>query len=155
MDGLSPFMVFDRVPTSQSNSWLLPALYAALAILALTVLLWPIRALVRRRYGATLDLSRARLVAFRASRIAAGAILAVLVGWVLVISAVSGDIDNLTAKIDGWLCGFAVMIWNAWLAWRAPASWQARTWSLLLVFAAAIPLWIAIVFGLLAFTVKF
>ncbi|WP_066803127.1 serine hydrolase domain-containing protein [Sphingomonas asaccharolytica] len=167
IDGLSPFMVFDRVPASQSNAWLLPALYAALAILALTVLLWPIRALVRRRYGATLDLSRARLTAFRASRIAAGAILAVLVGWMLVISAVSGDIDNLTAKIDGWLRllqvaglfafvgGFAVMIWNAWLAWRAPASWQARTWSLLLVFAAAIPLWTAIVFGLLAFTVIF
>lgn len=167
MDGLSPFMVFDRVPASQSNAWLLPALYAALAILALTVLLWPIRAVVRRRYGASLDLSRARLTAFRASRIAAGAILAVLLGWVLVISAVSGNIDNLTAKIDVWLWllqvaglfafvgGLAIMIWNAWLAWRAPASWQARAWSLLLVFAAAIPLWIAIVFGLLAFTVAF
>lgn len=167
IDGLSPFMVFDRVPASQSNTWLLPALYAALAILALTVLLWPIRAIVRRRYGATLDLPRARLVAFRASRIAAGAFLAVLFGWMLLISAVSGDIDNLTAKIDGWLWllqvaglfafvgGLAVMIWNAWLAWRAPASWQARTWSLSLVFAAAIPLWTAIVFGLLAFTVIF
>ena len=167
IDGLSPFMVFDRVPGSQSNTWLLPALYAALAILVLTVLLWPIRAIVRRRYGAALGLSPARLAAFRASRVTAGAIIAVLLGWAILISAVSADIDYLTAKIDGWLWllqvaglfafvgGLAVMIWNAWLAWRSPASWQARVWSLLLVFAAAIPLWIAIAFGLLAFTVKF
>ena len=167
LDGLSPYMVFIRVPWTQSNTWLLPALYAALAILMLTLLLWPVRAIVRRRFGAALELSDTRLKVFRASRIAAGAILAVLLGWMVVISVMSSDIDNLTAKMDAWLWllqvaglfafvgGLAIMLWNAWLAWRTPGPWSARIWSLLLVFAAAIVLWIAIVFDLLAFTVKF
>ncbi|MGY4395422.1 CubicO group peptidase (beta-lactamase class C family) [Sphingomonas sp. UYAg733] len=167
MDGLAPFMVFVRVPWTQSNVWLLPALYAALVILALTFLLWPVRAIVRRRYGAALALPGGRLAAYRASRIAAGTILAVLIGWMALIAVMSADIDNLTAKMDVWLWllqaaglfafvgGLAIMLWNAWLVLRAPASWQARTWALLLVLAAAIPLWVALEFGLLSFTVKF
>lgn len=167
IDGLAPYMVFERVPWTMSNTWLLPALYLALVILLSTVVLWPVRAVVRRRYGAALALSPARLTAFRASRIAAGAIIAVLVGWVAVVTVASANIDYLTSRIDlalwflqivgllAFVGGLLVMLWNAWLAWRTPGSWQARIWGTLLVFAAAVPLWIALFFGLLSFTVKF
>src|SRR6202789_1611532 len=48
IDLLSPFMVFERAPWYQDGAWLLPLLYASLGALALTALLWPVRALVRR-----------------------------------------------------------------------------------------------------------
>ena len=43
IDGLSPFMVFDRTPWYQDSAWLLPLLCASLAALALTAITWPDR----------------------------------------------------------------------------------------------------------------
>ncbi len=56
IDGISPFMVFDRVPGSENGAWLLPAFYCAMGALLLTAVFWPITAIVRRRFGATLAL---------------------------------------------------------------------------------------------------
>ena len=56
IDGISPFMVFDRVPASENGAWLLPGLYCALGALLLTAMFWPITAIVRRRFGAGLAL---------------------------------------------------------------------------------------------------
>ncbi|MGY8712071.1 hypothetical protein RAD16_40650, partial [Bradyrhizobium sp. 18BD] len=52
IDGISPFMVFDRAPASQSSTWILPLLYASVGILLLTFLHWPVSALIRRNYKA-------------------------------------------------------------------------------------------------------
>ena len=55
-DELSAFMVFERVPWYRDSAWLLPMTCAGLAALLLTGVMWPIAAIVRRRYGATLPL---------------------------------------------------------------------------------------------------
>ncbi len=167
IDGISPFMVFDRVPISKSSVWLLPALYVSLAVLALTFVLWPVTALVRRRYGAALAVEGRDRLAYRGVRAAAALILAVLIGWAVLISVMSSDIDNFTSAVDPWLWllqiagliafvgGLAVMLWNAWLVWKGKRRWTSKLWSVVLVLAAAVILWIAIVFKLLAFTVNF
>ena len=51
-DFASPFEVFDRVPVAYSSGWLLPAMYASLAILLITFLQWPVAAIARRTYKA-------------------------------------------------------------------------------------------------------
>lgn len=167
IDQLSPFIVFVPTPAWRSAAWLLPMLYISLLILTITALVWPVRAVVRKRFAATLALDRQGLRAFRASRIASAAILVVLLGWAIAINAMSSNIALFTSVMDPWLWllqiaglfafvgGLAAMIWNAWAAWTQPRSWQARAWSIVLIAAAATIFYVAITHGLLAMTVNY
>ncbi|MEO7240368.1 MAG: serine hydrolase domain-containing protein, partial [Sphingomicrobium sp.] len=105
---LAPIIDFDRTPGYRSSGWILPLLYASLAVLAVTVLLWPIRALVRRRYKSDLPLERRQLWAYRSSRIAAAAILAVLLGWVYTITKLFGDLAD-ASSLDPVLLGLQLL----------------------------------------------
>lgn len=167
INSIAPFMVFDRVPWHKSSTWLLPLLYLSLAALLLTAVLWPAAALVRRRYGATLALEKHELRAFRLTRIAAILVLAVLAGWAVAITMLFGDIDNLTAGTDPvlWVLqiaslvvvvgGLGAMLWNLWTVWRGKRRWPAKVWSVVLVLALVVVLWIALAFNLIGFTVNY
>lgn len=162
-DGISPFMVFEPVLASHSAAWLMPALYVSLGALALSVIFWPVAAIVRRRYGARLALERRALLAYRGVRVAAALILAVLIGWMAVIMAMSGDGDNPDALL--WLLqvaglivfvgGFVVALVNARVVWTGKRRWTAKLWSVVLVLATLVILWTAFAFKLLAFTVNY
>jgi CubicO group peptidase (beta-lactamase class C family) len=155
-DMLSPFMVYDRAPWYEDGAWLIPSLCAAVAALALTALLWPITAIVRRRYGAKLALDAAALRAYRLSKIAAVLSLAAAGAWGVSIALMFKDLNNLSAKFDAVLRfdqifgilvffgGFAAMLWNAWTVWSGSRRWPARVWSLVLALASFILLWVAI-----------
>jgi CubicO group peptidase (beta-lactamase class C family) len=157
---LAPIIDFDRTPGYRSSAWLLPLLYASLAILLVTVLLWPTRALVRRRYQSPLTLESRQLWAYRASRIAALAILAVLAAWAVALSMLFGDLANGAAinsvllllevlSIVVFIGGFAVMVWYAYTAWRSNWRWTGKTWSILLLIAAGTVLYVGLVFKLI------
>jgi CubicO group peptidase (beta-lactamase class C family) len=157
---LAPIIDFDRTPGYRSSAWLLPLLYASLAILLVTVLLWPARALVRRRYQSPLTLEGRQLLAYRASRIAALAILAVLAAWAVALSMLFGDLANGAAinsvllllevlSIVVFIGGFAVMVWYAYTAWRSNWRWTGKTWSILLLIAAGTVLYVGLVFKLI------
>jgi CubicO group peptidase (beta-lactamase class C family) len=155
-DMLSPFMVYDRAPWYQDGAWLIPALCGAVAALALTALLWPISAIVRRRYGAKLALDPAALRAYRLSKIAAVLLLAAVGAWGVSIALMLKDLNNLSAKFDAVLRfdqifgilvffgGFGAMLWNAWTVWSGSRRWPAKVWSIVLALAAFILLWVAI-----------
>src|SRR4051794_9059834 len=91
---LAPIIDFNRTPGYKSSVWLLPLIYGSLAVLLLTGLLWPTRAIVRRRFKTAFGIEGRQLWTYRWSRIAAWAILAVLVGWVVVLSMLFGDLAN-------------------------------------------------------------
>ena len=163
---LAPIIDFDRTPTSRSSAWILPLLYVSIAILLLTALLWPTRALVRRKFKGTLALEGRPLWTYRGSRIAAWAILAVLCGWFLVVSLLFGDLASgaaLSAILIGmqflslvaFLGGTLVMLWYAYAAWKAKWHWTARTWSVLLVVAAGTVLYVGLVFKLIGFVTNY
>ena len=167
---LAPIIDFDRTPGYRSSAWILPLLYFSLAVLLLTGLLWPTRALVRRRYKTTLPLEGRPLLAYRSSRIAAWAILAVLLGWLLAIQALFGDLGNEASfnsillllevlSIVVFIGGLAVMLWYAWNVWQRSggwkATWKARTWSVLLVIAAATIVYVGFVFKLIGLTTNY
>jgi CubicO group peptidase (beta-lactamase class C family) len=161
-DTLAPFTVYDRVPWHRDSAWLLPALMASMAILALTAIFWPVRALVRRRYGAKLELEKRELLAFRLSRGFALFILLVLVGWAIGITIMFGDLGNLHPSFDpllwileilgflAFLGGLAVFLWDAWLVWRGKRGWKPKVWTLALVFAGVIVVWVGFAFNLLS-----
>jgi CubicO group peptidase (beta-lactamase class C family) len=167
IDGISPFMVFDRVPWYEDAAWLLPALYASVAALVLTALFWPINAVVRRRYGATLALDPNSLTAYRLGKVGAIVILAGLAVWALTVVRMFGDFNNLSDKFNAtvrfaqvfgivaFIGGFALILWNLWAVWSGARRWPARLWSAVLVLSALTILWVASAFHLIGFGLDF
>ena len=163
VDPASPFMVFEPAPASTNAAWLLPALMAALAITLLAALAWPVRALVRRRFKAEFALAGTPLRAYRLSRVFAWLALAAVAGWLGLIAAFSADIGSLGGPLD-WLIHllriltplaafglFAAAGWHLWLSIRGKRQWTMTLGAALLLLAAAILVWVTLVFHLYGF----
>jgi hypothetical protein len=171
LGSVAPIIVWDRTPWYQDSAWLLPLTYLSLFVLFLTMVLWPVRALVRRKYGAKLALEGRELQAYRASRIGATAILLTLIAWLVMISVMFGDLNYLSASFlpvvltvqvltfFAFIGGFLAALWYALSVWRRKggwkATWKAKAWSFLLVLSAATILWIGLVYHLIGFATKY
>jgi CubicO group peptidase (beta-lactamase class C family) len=167
IDGISPFMVLDRVQWYADAAWLVPALYCALAALLLTAVFWPITAIVRRRFGASLALGPDALRTYRLSKVGSILLLAGLGLWALTVIRMFNDFNNLTNKFNGnirfaelfgilaFLLGSAFVAWNLWTVWKGTRRWPAKTWSIVLALAASIVLWVAFTFNLFSFGIYF
>jgi CubicO group peptidase (beta-lactamase class C family) len=167
IDLLSPFMVFYRAPWYEDAAWLVPAVCAAAGALLLTVLFWPVTALVRRRYGAKLALPPQAMRAYRLGKLAALVIVAALGLWAFTVSGMLKDNTKLTAAFDGMLGfvqvfgtiailgGFAALAWNLWVVWTGKRRWPAKCWSVVLVASAMIVLWVAIAGKLLGLNLDY
>ncbi|HEX8233660.1 MAG TPA: serine hydrolase domain-containing protein [Caulobacteraceae bacterium] len=166
-DEIAPFMMFSPIPAATSSSWLLPALIAALAALALTGLLWPVTALARRKYRAPFVLEGQGARAYRWVRIAALAAVATLVAWGGAVTAMFSDLTLLTSKMDPvlWLLhilalvvfvgGAAIGIWNAYVVWRSGRGWLAKLWSVVVALSFLILLYVALTYKLIGFGVNY
>lgn len=166
LNTLAPIIVFYPTPWYANSAWLLPLLYFSLGVLLLTAVLWPSRAIVRRKFGAAFALQGRGLKAFRASRVAAIAILAALIAWAVAFTMMSNDVNfgsafTLLLAIIGifssiaFVGGLAVMAWYLITAWRDKLPWPARVWSVLLVIAAATVLHIGVVYKLVGLNSNF
>ena len=162
----APVIVFDRTPWYRSSAWLRPLLLASIAALLITVIAWPVSALVRRRYGVLLALTGRDLQAYRLMRIGAALALLTVVGWLALLAAMLGNIGNLSSAFDpfviamqvsSWVAfvgGTAAAVWNVVMAFRR-RGWSARLWSVVFLLAFATLLWIGVVFRLLAIGVNY
>ncbi len=158
-----PFMMFDRTPWYRNSALLLPLLIVSMLVLGLTAIFWPVRALVRRRFGATLGIEGRDLQVYRISRIAALMIFVAMAAWLVGILSLMGNIDNLSSASDpliiflqilstfSFILGFLALAWNLWVTWRGGRRWTARLWSVLLFLAAGVMLWIGLAFNLVGF----
>jgi CubicO group peptidase (beta-lactamase class C family) len=167
IDGISPFMVFDRVPWYADGTWLLPALYCALAALLLTAVFWPITAIVRRRFGAGLALGGDALRVYRLSKVGSILLLAAMGLWGLTIIRMFNSFNNLSNKYNGnirlaegfgilaFLLGSAFIVWNLLTVWKGTRRWPAKAWSIVLALSAFIVLWIAFTFNLFSFGINY
>jgi CubicO group peptidase (beta-lactamase class C family) len=167
IDGISPFMVFDRVPANEDAAWLLPAVYCALGALLLTAVFWPVTAIVRRRFGAGLALGPEALRAYRLSKIGSILLLAGIGLWGFTIIRMFNDFDNLSNAFNGsirfaqifgilaFILGSAFIAWNLWTVWQGTRRWPAKVWSIVLALSAFIMLWVAFTFHLIGFGLYF
>lgn len=166
-DEFSPFMVFEPAPWYLSSSWLLPALIAGLVILLLTALSWPAGAIARRRYGAKLALTGKDRTAYRLVRGFSALVVLVLIGWAVAISTMMSDLNLLSGPLD-WLVVllqitgliafiglFLISLWNLWLVWKGKRGWFSKLWSVLVVLAALVALWVGFAFNLIGFGLNY
>ncbi|WP_375396568.1 serine hydrolase [uncultured Sphingomonas sp.] len=163
----APFTVWDRVPASRSAGWLKPALYASLAVLLLTFLYWPATWFLRRRYRQPLVVAGSARRAYRATRVMAGLDLALLAGWMVFVTTLFASLEKLSAGTDVllWLLQIASAIvfvgavgiagWNAWLTWRDGRRWTRKLWSVVILLATLVVLYVAVVFGLTSMTANY
>ena len=162
IDGISPFMVFDRAPASKSSAWIIPALYVSLGVLLVTLLQWPVSALIRRHYKTPLTLQRRSLRVYRGVRVAAGFVLALIAAWLVSMSTLKA-----LPSYDPWLwflqiAGLVILIGAALLAalnlrfvTREKRGWFRTLWAVLLLLAVLLPFYVAWTFGLIAMTVNY
>ena len=159
IDAVAPFMVWDRTPWTRNTAWLMPAFVMGVGIIAITALGWPMGAIARRSYGATLGLTGIDLALYRLIHGLSWLALATLGGWMLLFQSL-GTTD---ASLDRWIwlleiasaIGFAGLatcaLWIACRSWTRPRTWFARAWSTLRVAGALSILWVAIAFHLISF----
>jgi CubicO group peptidase (beta-lactamase class C family) len=164
---ISPFMYMERSTGAKGVGWLMPATVVALAALALTVIVWPVAALVRRRYRKPLPYSGREAKAYRWVRIGALLSLAAIAGWIGTIQAMFSNLKLLTAGMD-WLvlalhvfgtiavfAGLALALWHLSVVWKAPKRWLGKIWAIVLVFATAIVAWVAVAYHLVGISTNY
>jgi CubicO group peptidase (beta-lactamase class C family) len=167
-DLLSGIMVFDRAPAAQSASWLVPAAIAAVAVLLLTLVAWPVAAVIRRRYKAPFPFAGRRRSALRLARLGSLALVVALAGWAAVVTTMFGrnGMEKLASKdalifllealtLIATLGGSAAALYNVAAVWRGPSGWFGKLWSLLLAAACLVVLWIAYAGNLMNFHLQY
>lgn len=159
-------MMFQR-PPAWKGSWLLPAFLAALIPLLITALAWPMSALTRRHYGVQYAAPESDAGAHRWLRIAAAATVLMWAAWAVTIGSMMSDLANLSARIDGWLWvlhvlslivvlgGVVAGLRHAVLVMRSRRGWYAKAWSVLLVLALTLSLWVAIAYDVVTSGVNY
>ena len=165
-DDIGSSFVLLPVPYWYSAALNLPLLAFAAGVLMLQTLLWPVAALLRRRFGQRLALQGHGARAFRWTRIAAAVGAAYLMGWAILGIAIAGGAISFDAGIDPWIRviqligllivpGVAVAVWNAWLTCTAHRAWWIKAWSIVISFALLGLLWFSFAFHAICLSLSY
>jgi hypothetical protein len=162
-----PIQLAQRVSGLANKKVLLPVIGASLSLLMLTLLLWPVAAVVRKRYGRPLFTTGIDRVLYLGTRVIC-LFQVVFVSLIVLplsladknIAFIGDGIDPWlnTAHVIGWLAtaGLVVMAFVAVRFWRVPGlGWWARVHTSLLFLASAIFLLFAWWTHLLSPSLKF
>ena len=164
---IAAIMVFQRAAWWQAPAVFLTLLVGSLAVLLLTVVAWPVSALVRRHYRVRYPLSGTDARAHRWIRIASLAVLVSIGAMIGMVFAMMSDLSMMSPDKDGMVValrsittlvlpvGAAIALWNAWTVLRSRRSWWAKAWSIVLAAACLALLWIAIATHLVGFTANY
>jgi len=129
-----PVFVFQRAPWYKNSALNLPLIISAISIFALTLVLWPVAALVRRHYGHKLSLnpqqSRLRIIV----RLVCLLDLAFVGALAAFFTMSDKDVGILSPRFDpvlriiqivGWLgvVGTLAVLYSTLRSWREPERW--------------------------------
>jgi CubicO group peptidase (beta-lactamase class C family) len=163
----APIIEFVPAPASLNSGWIVPALIAALVVMLLTALSWPILALVRRSYAYDPGLAGRGLTLHRATRITAWAMVAVAGGWMILVSILGSDTAAFDGRLDIWMrllqliliaaiVGTVLTVWNVHAVFTRPGKHRfAAFWSVLVAVAALFLVWLALDLKLLTWSLNF
>lgn len=164
---IASIMVFQRAAWWQVPAVFMTMLFGSLVALLLTVVAWPVSALVRRHYGVKYALAGNDARMHRWSRIASLAVFATVAGFVGMVFAMMSDLGMMSPSADGMVIavrilttivlpvGAAIALWNAWHVLRGQRSIWAKLWSVVLAAASLSLLWIGIACHLVGFSANY
>ena len=129
-----PVFVFERSPWNENSSFNLPLIISALVIMLLSLLLWPVAALVRRHYGQKLSLTNQQRRLRLLVRLTCLFDLLFVVGFAVFFTMSDKDIGLLSPRFNpllrmiqivGWIgvVGTLVALYNALRSWQAQGRW--------------------------------
>jgi hypothetical protein len=157
----APIIEFLPAPGSLNAGWIIPAGSIALIVLLIAALGWPVVALTRRRYKYQWDVTGRGLQLYRTTRATAWLYLIVVIGWVLILTAVNKDLTALNGGLDIWMrllqlvliaaiVGSILAVWNAVVVATAPGRhWVATIWAIAIAVAALLMAYLCLDAGLL------
>jgi len=160
-----PVFIFQRVGVLENKYFNLTILIFALSVLVLTVLLWPVGAILRKHYAHSLELTAAERRQRLLVRLVCILFLCLFVGWVSVLSA-TDDITAINA-LPRWVIifgllgllsvpGTLIVVWNALQSWRTAGKWiWAKLHDLALALACIGLVWFLLSWKLMNFNVHF
>ena len=167
VEPVSPFMLWEPAPWWRSAAWLKTALMLGLGALFLTVLAWPVSALVRRRYKLRYTLVGPEARAHRIIRITALVVLAAFVAYAGTVTAFLSNFDLLTARND-WLVHLLrllvlvvlplaalVSLWNAKVVLGSKRAWTAKFWAIVLALSCLVVLWVGLAFHMMGYSASY
>jgi len=158
-----PTSVLQAVPAYRSGGWNEPLLIGSLAVLLLTVILWPVGALIRRHYRKPLQLSGQDAMARTLPRLAALFGLGWLFAWYSILAPLlSTQLDAFDTSLDPRLrlvqisgliliAAAAVAVWGAWRTLRRASGVWTKVGSVLIAVALLYMVWFAGLSKLLSF----
>jgi CubicO group peptidase (beta-lactamase class C family) len=156
-DQTASFWVDLRVPYLWSAALNIPLLGFASGALILTVLMWPIAAIARRRLGQGLPLVERESLADRLTRLAAVLGVLYISAWAIALAA---DFPS-TVGVGPWIrlfqliglgcvVGAGISVWNAWRTWRSGRTQWAKFWSIVVSLALLYLVWFSFAFHLIS-----
>ena len=164
---LAPVLSLTPVPLWASAAWNLPLLIATLVMLALTVLFWPVKAILRWRYGEFFPLRGGAAVAYRLARIEALVDLLFLGGILAAFLYGQTHLELFTSSHD-WvfriiqalgvlgIIGTVAPIWNMAAGWRdAARPWWTIVTDALIVLSCLAVIWFAVSERLITWTLNY
>jgi CubicO group peptidase (beta-lactamase class C family) len=158
-------MSLHRVPAWASAAWNLPLFYAMLGVFVLTLVLWPVQVLVRRRYGGRFALTGREAMLYRAARGAVALDVIALATWAFMITKL--DNAHVDGSEDGLLriaqvltalgaVGALVALWNAFVTVTGTTrGWWGKTSSVIIALACLAFVWFVTAFHLLSFSLLY
>ncbi|MEN4905172.1 serine hydrolase domain-containing protein [Luteimonas sp. TWI1437] len=167
VDSAAPFNVFLQVEGYRSATWLKPLLIGAVVVLVLTVLAWPIAAIVRRRNGRRLDWSPTALHAYRLSRVACIWMLLMPAAGLAVMSWGAADFARFDDRLDPVVIllgigsviaivgGIAATAWHLLQTLRSRRGVFAVLRAALLLVSACVLAYVLVLMGLADFALDY
>jgi CubicO group peptidase (beta-lactamase class C family) len=162
----SPFEVFQPAHGAYAR-WNLILLEVSVAVLAVTVVMWPIAVLVRRHYGQAFELTGLSASLHRWVRVVALVDVILAVAWMTILTLLGKDLSLLSDAINPWLVllqalgilgilGGVIGLLNLLQVWREGGrnSW-AKLAAAALAFATLSAAWLIIALRLVTLSLQF
>ena len=161
---MAPPAAFQPAPAWRSPAWIVPALVLAIVSLLISGLVWPVAALMRRRFNVSLRYSGRAASIYHASRALHLGVAVLFVATVATLIYMASEYESLSSGTDAWLlslkvvamvtfvAGLFVSIRDLVVCWRLRRSWFGRLWSINVTLSCAFLLWIAVIFNFANFS---
>ena len=160
-----PFFVYDAAPWYLNSKFVTTVLVFTIGIFLLTLILWPVAAIIRRYYGKRLELEPSQSSFRRWTKLVTVINLVILAAYALFIIQGFQSLGILTSKNDNIIrifqviavfagLGSLILILKAFRAFPNPGFWS-KLYKLAVVLACIGFIWILIVGRFLDFSLRY